>query len=239
MRRALVTGAASGIGRATVDLLRANGWRVAGIDRTGSDDPELHAADVTDEASLRSAVAAAVGDAGLDAVVCCAGVSGSSSGDGPVGTSTAAAFDTVVGTNLRGAFLTVSAAWPALTAARGTVVLVSSVLGLTGGGGPFRSTAYVISKGGLVAFARAIAAQGADAGVRANCVAPGLVDTPFAGRARTDPVVARYVADRQRLTGGPLVTDDVAAAVGYLVSPAAAAVTGQVLAVDAGWGLDP
>lgn len=235
--RALVTGAASGIGRATAHLLRDRGWQVAGLDRTAG--PDVHRADVTDEASLTAAVAAAIGDDGLDALVCCAGVSGSSVGDGPVGTSSAAAFDTVVGTNLRGAFLTVSAAWPALLAARGSVVLVSSVLGLTGGGGPFRSTAYVISKGGLVAFARAIAAQGVDAGVRANCVAPGLVDTPFAGRARTDPTVAAYVAERQRLTGGPIAADDVAAAVGYLVSPAAAGVTGQVLSIDAGWGLDP
>lgn len=235
---ALVTGAASGIGLATATALRNAGWRVAGLDLRAGPGVE-HAADVRDETALRAAVAGAIGDGGLDALVCCAGVSGSAAGDGAIEDTTGAAFDTVVGTNLRGALIAASAAWPALTAARGSVVLISSVLGLTGGGGPFRSTSYIVSKGGLVALTRALAAQGRGLGVRANCVAPGLVDTPFAARARTDPAVAGYVADRQPLTGGPITPATVAAAVAYLCSPAAAPITGQVLSVDAGWQLDP
>lgn len=99
----------------------------------------------------------------------------------------------------------VSAAWDALVRGHGSIVLVSSVLGLTGGGGPFRSTAYMISKGGLVAFTRALAAQGRAAGVRANCVAPGLVATirakpsamSSAPVTRRQPMALAYPASEQ------------------------------------------
>ena len=236
---ALITGAASGIGLATAHSLREAGWRVVGLDRSapaGDVAGDHRVADVLDEGAVRASVASLER---LDAVICSAGVSGSAVGDGPVGTSSAEAFDTVVGVNLRGAFVTVSAAWDALVRGRGSIVLVSSVLGLTGGGGPFRSTAYMISKGGLVAFTRALAAQGRAVGVRANCVAPGLVATPFAGRALADDAIVGYVRDRQPLTEGPIEAEDVAASIAFLCSPAARAVTGQVLAVDAGWRLDP
>lgn len=240
---ALVAGAASGIGLATAHRLVAAGWRVAGIDRQAPPDDSdilyVHA-DVTDEAVLRGAVGQAVSAlGGLDALVCSAGISGSASGDGPVHASSGAAFDAIISTNMRGAFLTVSAAWQALADGGGAVVAVGSVLGTTGGGGPFRSHAYIASKGGLATLTRAIAAEGRTLGIRANCVAPGLVDTPLAARASIDPAVRQYVADRQPLVGGPLTSDDVAATIVFLCSAEARAITGQVLAVDAGWGLDP
>lgn len=240
---AVVTGAASGIGRATARRFAAAGWQVVGVDREPvHDDANIShvRADVTDEVGLRHAIQRAVSIlGGLDALVCSAGISGSASGDGPVHASSVSAFDSIIGTNLRGAYLTVSAAWPALADGGGSVVTVGSVLGLTGGGGPFRSHAYIVSKGGLTALTRAIAAEGRTVGIRANCVAPGLVDTPLAARALTDPAAREYVADRQSLVGGPLTSDDVAATIVFLCSADARAVTGQVLAVDAGWGLDP
>lgn len=240
-RLALVTGAASGIGLATARRLRSAGWRVVALDRTARPDEdgiEFHELDVTDERAAQDVIARAAGD-GADALVCCAGVSGSAMGDGPVGSSTAAAYDEVMRVNLGGTFVSVSAAWAGLEKRRGNVVLVTSVLGLTGGGGPFRSTAYITSKGGMVGLMRTLAAQGRTIGVRVNCVAPGLVDTPLAGRARTDDGVAAYVRSRQPLTGGPIDPDEVAGAIAFLCSADAAAITGQVLAVDAGWGLDP
>jgi NAD(P)-dependent dehydrogenase (short-subunit alcohol dehydrogenase family) len=240
---ALITGAASGIGLATVRSLRDAGWHVAGLDRSfPPDGPEEnhHVADVRDERSVRDAVRRAVAPLGrLDALVCSAGVSGSSVGDGPAGASTASAFDAVVGVNLRGAFVTVTAAWDALSRGGGSIVLVSSVLGLTGGGGPFRSTAYVVSKGGLVALTRALAAEGRAVGVRANCVAPGLVDTPLASRVLADAEIGGYVRERQALVGGPIAPASVAASIAFLCSSGASAITGQVLAIDGGWGLDP
>jgi NAD(P)-dependent dehydrogenase (short-subunit alcohol dehydrogenase family) len=242
---AIVTGAASGIGLAVAGALGRAGWSVVGIDRArpaGERPPGLwdELADVRDEDAVRAAVQRAATRHGrLDAVVCCAGVSGSPAGDGPLGDTTGAAFDAVVGVNLRGAFVTVSAAWDALTRGGGSVVLVGSVLGLTGGGGPFQSTAYAVSKGGLVALTRAVASQGRAAGVRANCVAPGLVETPFAQRALADERIGAYVRERQPLADGPIAPERVAAAISFLCSDAAGDVTGQVLAIDAGWGLDP
>lgn len=260
---ALVTGGASGIGLAAVRALEAAGWRVATVDRPtqagavpgdapGDAPPDdaapgtappglwLEPADVRDEPAVRAAVRRIAERHGrLDAVVCSAGVSGSAMGDGPLGESGGAAFDAVVGVNLRGAFVTVSAAWEALARGGGSVVLVSSVLGLTGGGGPFRSSAYAVSKGGLVALTRTVASQGRATGVRANCVAPGLVETPFASRALGDERIGAYVRERQPLADGPIAPERVAAAISFLCSDAAGDVTGQVLAIDAGWGLDP
>lgn len=242
---AVVTGAASGIGLATARELDRAGWSVVGIDRepaAGERQPGIphEQADVRDERAVRAAVERVANRYGrLDALVCCAGVSGSPAGDGPLGDTGGAEFDAVVGVNLRGAFVTVAAAWDALTRGGGSVVLVSSVLGLTGGGGPFRSTAYTVSKGGLVALTRTIASQGRASGVRANCVAPGLVETPFAARALADERIGAYVRARQPLAGGPIAPERIAATISYLCSDAAGDVTGQVLAVDAGWGLDP
>lgn len=233
---ALVTGAASGIGRATAERLREIGWRVFGLDQDAGPGVD-HVVDVRDADAVGQAVLASSTD-GLDAVICCAGVSGSALGDGPIGSSEVDAFDGVLAVNLRGAFVTVAAAWPALVSRRGCVVLLSSVLALTGGGGPFRSTAYITAKGGLVTLTKTLAAQGRAEGVRANCVAPGLVATPFAARAQADDDISAYVTDRQALTTGPLDVADVASAITYLCSADARAITGHVLPVDSGWQLD-
>ncbi|HEY8455835.1 MAG TPA: SDR family NAD(P)-dependent oxidoreductase [Actinopolymorphaceae bacterium] len=241
---ALVTGAASGLGQATAERLSAQGWRVAGLDRAaiapGGPCAYTEVVDVTDEAAVRTGVTAMVAALGrVDALVCCAGIAGSAVGDGPADKLTKAALDAVFAVNLRGTALVVAAAWPALVASRGSIVLVSSILGLTGGGGPFASHGYVMSKGGITAFTKALAASGRDHGVRANAVAPGLVDTPMAARALNRPQVREYVRDRQPLTRGPIPPGAVADVIAFLCSSGAAAVTGQVIAVDAGWGLDP
>jgi 3-hydroxybutyrate dehydrogenase len=156
-----------------------------------------------------------------------------------VASSSPAAFDAVISVNLRGTFLAAGAAWPALAATRGSIVTVSSVLGLTGGGGPFRSHAYIASKGGIIALTRAMAADGAPAGVRVNCVAPGLVRTPLTSRISGDEDLRRYIAARQPLLGDLLAPDDVAGPIEFLCSDAARAITGQVIPVDGGWMLEP
>lgn len=243
MTTALVVGAASGLGLASARRLAQDGWTVAGLDRQPvPDGPCAQSAciDVRDESETRDAIAELISRLDrLDALICCAGISGSSVGDGPAGEVKGAAFDAVMDVNLRGTAIAVSASWSALASARGAIVVMSSVLGITGGGGPFHSTAYIASKGGLIAFTRALAAQGRSVGVRANCLAPGLVDTPLSARATTDPDVRSYVDDRQPLTGGPMSAEAVADVAAFLCSTESRAVTGQVIAVDAGWGLDP
>lgn len=237
-RHALVTGGASGIGAAACTALLAGGWTVTSLDLRPSPLAEVRSveADVTDEAGLRAAVASA---GPLQALVCSAGVSGSSVGDGPVSSAGAAAFDAVMAVNLRGAFLAAGAAWPALVARPGAaIVTVSSVLGLTGGGGPFRSHAYVAAKGGLVSLTKALAAAGAEHGLRANCVAPGLVRTPLAGRVSSDPALSEWVAAKQPLLGGLMEPADVGGLIAFLCGDGARAVTAQTIAVDAGWQLD-
>ncbi|GAA4153746.1 SDR family oxidoreductase [Phytohabitans flavus] len=239
---AVVTGGASGIGAATCAALLDAGWAVTSLDLRPSADGRARSAvaDVTDAAGLADAIADAAAEGrGIQALVCAAGVSGSALGDGPVDTVSAAAFDAVVGVNLRGAFLTVGAAWPHLAAAGGAaVVTVSSVLGLTGGGGPFRSHAYITAKGGLLSFTKALAAYGRPAGVRANCVAPGVVRTPFAQRVSDDPALLAYVTAKQPLTGGPIDPGDIGGLIAFLVGPDSRAITGQTIAADGGWRLD-
>jgi len=241
-RHVVITGGASGIGAAVMQRALRAGHRVTVIDRSPSAaaGSTAYAVDVTDAEALRAAMhdAIAAGN-GLDALVCAAGIAGSSVGDGAVASVAPAAFDTVINTNLRGAFLAVGAAWDALRESRGSIVTVASVLGLTGGGGPFRSHAYISSKGGLIALTRALAADGLPVGVRANCVAPALVATPLTARVSDDDELRSYVARRQPLLGGFMQPDDVAAPIEFLYSTAARAVTGQVLAVDAGWTLEP
>jgi 3-hydroxybutyrate dehydrogenase len=239
---ALVTGGASGIGAATCAALLDAEWTVTSVDLRPSADGRVRSAvaDVTDAAGLAAAIDAAAAEGrGIRALVCAAGVSGSALGDGPVDTVSAEAFDAVVGVNLRGAFLAAGAAWPHLAAAPGSaVVTVASVLGLTGGGGPFRSHAYIAAKGGLVSLTKALAAYGRAAGVRANCVAPGLVRTPFAQRVSDDPALLAYVTAKQPLTGGPLEPGDVGELIAFLVGPRSRAITGQTIAADGGWRLD-
>jgi NAD(P)-dependent dehydrogenase (short-subunit alcohol dehydrogenase family) len=238
--RAIVTGGASGIGAAVTRQLLDEGWTVEVLDRQGPAPPGAQhiPIDLRDPEAV-TRIGGELAQTPLDALVCSAGISGSAVGDGPVHQASAAAFDEVVGVNLRGTFLVTGATWPALVAARGAVVTVSSVLGLTGGGGPFRSHAYIASKGGLVALTIALAVEGRAHGIRANCVAPGLVRTPLAERAEKDDGVMTYVRARQALIDDLIAPELVARTIGFLLSPAGAAITGETIAVDAGWHLAP
>lgn len=231
---ALITGAASGIGRAAALALAAEGVRVALLDRDGSAlretargcaDAVLLVADVTDEEQVADAVSSAVGElGGLDAVVCCAGISG------PVGIGidgiSLADWNTVLAVNVTGPFLVLKHALPALRAsAAASVVLVSSDSAFVASPG---MVPYCASKGALVQFARALSVDLAGAGIRVNTVAPSIVDTPM---SRGDLGAEAFAAPEF-----PVQTaDEVAAHIAYLVSPRARAVNGTTLLSDFGY----
>ena len=219
-RSAIVTGAAAGIGRATALRLAADGWRVVGIDRTSStiEGIDLLVGDAGDESVLRAAAERCEGS--LDALVCSAGIPPS----GPW--ESRRHWDEVIQVDLTAPYDALRVCMPALVAARGSAVLVGSIVGAVEGS--LRSPAYAAAKAGLEGLARSMAVIGAPAGVRVNVVAPGAIATDFDERLfpddhRTDVPLGRMGT-----------AEEVAAVIGFLVGPDASYVTGAVWTVDGG-----
>ena len=217
---AIVTGAAAGIGRATALRLAGAGWRVVGIDRTNAelDGVELLVGDAGDESVLRTAVERCQGS--VDALVCSAGIPPSGPWD------SRRHWDDVVGTDLTAVYEALRVCLPGLVAARGSAVLVGSIVGAVEGS--LRSPAYAAAKAGLEGLARSMAVIGAADGIRVNVVAPGAIATDFDERLlpadqRTDVPLGRMGT-----------AEEVAAVIGFLVGPEASYVTGAVWTVDGG-----
>ncbi|MEU1038012.1 SDR family NAD(P)-dependent oxidoreductase [Streptomyces sp. NPDC005551] len=233
--RALVTGGASGIGRATADLLAARGARVAvlDLDPSGVEAPLLaYRADVADDASVRDAVAAAVADlGGLDVLVNNAGIGAR----GTVEDNDDEQWHRVLDVNVLGIVRTTRAALPALReSAHAAVVNTCSVAATAGL--PQRAL-YSASKGAVLSLTLAMAADHVREGIRVNCVNPGTVDTPWVGRlldAAPDPGAERAALEARQPTGRLVSAPEVAGAVAYLASPLSGATTGTALAVDGG-----
>jgi NAD(P)-dependent dehydrogenase (short-subunit alcohol dehydrogenase family) len=243
-QQALVTGAAHGIGFATAAALAEAG---AGVCLADIDEPAAAAAaaqltaaghaataarlDVTDGEAARRVVDEIVARSGrLDALVNNAGVAARS----PSESYEREAWERVVAVNLTGSFLMAQAAARVMLPRRtGCIINVSSIMGLVGNG-LYPNPAYHASKGGLVNLTRALAIEWAPQQVRVNAVAPCFVATPLTEKLLADPAMRAQIISRTPL--GRLATAaEVAAAILFLASPAAAMVTGHVLAVDGGW----
>ncbi len=169
--------------------------------------------DVSSPEDVERAVGGAAGRFGaLDILVSNAGIGGRRLGDGPAHLCTLEAWEQVLRVNLRGTFLACKYALPALIGrGGGSIITLSSVLGLVGTQGLFDTHAYATSKAGIIGLTRAIAAHYARDKVRANVIAPGLIDTRMAGRAKADPAMLEEIGRWQPL--GPLGdVRDVAAA---------------------------
>jgi 2-keto-3-deoxy-L-fuconate dehydrogenase len=239
---ALVTGGASGIGLATARLMASRGARVAILDReipaSVPRDGNLHPvlADVTDDGAVRSAVAeAAEALGGLDILVNNAGIGAA----GTVEDNDDAEWRHVLDVNVLGMVRTTRAALPVLRAAvarhgEAAIVNTCSIVGIAGL--PQRAL-YSASKGAVYALTLAMAADHVREHIRVNCVTPGTVDTPWVGRllqAAPDPAAERAALTARQPTGRLVSADEVAAAIAYLASPLAGAVTGTALSVDGG-----
>jgi meso-butanediol dehydrogenase/(S,S)-butanediol dehydrogenase/diacetyl reductase len=231
-RVVLVTGAASGIGRATAERFLADGAAVAGLDLNGGmpEGASSHHCDVTSTASVREAVAEVADLHGrIDVVANVAGIPQF----GHVEDISDDEWDRVLDVDLTGPFRVIRAALPHLRASRGCVVNVASVAGIQG---QAYTAAYCAAKGGLVLLTRALAIELAADGVRVSCVCPAAVDTPLlgdvAGRIPAD--VDPRLMDRLQmlLPGGMLTADQVAGAIAYLASDDAALASGTILNLD-------
>jgi len=245
---AFVTGGGSGIGRATAHLLARRGASVAVFDiaansaervaREIRDDGGTSIAiigDTSSEADVAAALersAAELGD--CDVVVTAAAILNDFAG---VDAIPAKEFDQVIAVNLRGPFLVIKHAVPQLRrSGRGVIVCIASVDGYFGEIG---LSAYCASKGGVINLVRAAALDLAREGIRVNAVCPSVTDTPLlrnriASLPNPDEILAER-AERHPL-GRLLRPEDSAGAIGWLISPEAAGVTGAIIPVDAGVG---
>ncbi|MEU0943620.1 SDR family oxidoreductase [Streptomyces canus] len=233
--RALVTGGASGIGRATAELLAARGARVAVLDLDPSsvDKPLLaYRADIRDDASVRAAVSAAAADlGGLDVLVNNAGIGA----QGTVADNDDEEWHRVLDVNVVGMVRVARAALPHLRESAHAAIVNTSSIGATAGL-PQRAL-YCASKGAVYSLTLAMAADHVREGIRVNCVNPGTADTPWIGRLlakASDPAAERAALEARQPTGRLVSADEVAGAIAYLASPLSGATTGTSLAVDGG-----
>ena len=226
----LVTGAASGIGAATADLFRAEGAAVVGLDIMGDGETVLKC-DVSDPASVRTAVDEIVRlNGGLDVAVNAAGVMTFSR----IGDVTYEDWQRHLAVNTTGPFLVSQAAIPHLLERKGCIVTIASNAGVQG---QAYNAAYCASKGGAVMLTKALAVELSKSGVRVNCICPGGVDTPLiAGAAASIPPDADkgFMARLNSLVPRFIPPSEIAEAVAYLASPAAASITGIAWMIDGG-----
>ncbi|HEX8163468.1 MAG TPA: glucose 1-dehydrogenase [Pyrinomonadaceae bacterium] len=243
-RVALVTGASSGIGRATALAFAAAGARVALVGRGGEALQEVEreiaardgaawsiAADVTREADAERAVTETVERfGGLDVLVNAAGILS----NGTVETTTLAAWDEMLNINLRAVFHLMQLSVPHLKRRPGNIVNVSSVTGLRAFPGVL---AYCVSKAGVDQLTRCAALELAPAGIRVNAVNPGVVRTEIHRRGGMQEEAYAAFLEHSRTThpiGRVGTPDEVADLILFLASERAAWITGATYSIDGG-----
>ncbi|MGN6403679.1 SDR family NAD(P)-dependent oxidoreductase [Sinomonas sp.] len=240
-KTALVTGAASGIGRAVATRFVSDGARVyfadlnaAGAkeaaDATGSEHAAALELDVADEASVEVAFARIAEDGPLDVVVANAGIQLFGQ-DARVGDLELEVWERTVRVNQRGAFLTLKHAVRALAGRGGSIICTGSPTAVVACGQTF--SAYSSSKAGVHGLARVVAADYAAEGIRVNTVVPGYTETPLVRAIAEDPEQRAGLVDATML-GRPGRAEDVEGIMVYLASDDSAYATGGLFTVDGG-----
>lgn len=231
MKTALVTGGASGIGRAIARRLRSDGHQVAILDLAPTDEANSFVADVTDRAQVETTVAAVHDALGPIAVlVNAAGMEGFKR----FANLSFEPWSRVVDVNLNGVFHTIQAVLPGMVEAGwGRIVNISS--SSTHSGQPFM-THYVAAKSAVNGLTKSLALEYGPNGITVNGVAPGFVDTPMLRSAEERQLLGGTIEDHiertpVRRVGRP---EDIAAACSFLISEDAGYITGQILGVNGG-----
>jgi NAD(P)-dependent dehydrogenase (short-subunit alcohol dehydrogenase family) len=226
-RVAIVTGAASGIGRATVERLVEEGATVVAVD-IAKDGLADTVGDVSDPSFVESLMADTVERHGrIDVLANVAGILRT----GKMHEHSLDTWDQVIAVNLTGTFLCCRAAMPALLDSGGNIVNVSSTAALAGQ--PW-AAAYSASKGGVLALTRTIAVEYGRQGVRCNAVCPGSIDTPITNDFAFPEGVDKDLIRRSMALDKPRGPETVAAAIAFLASDDAVHVNGEHLRVDGG-----
>jgi 2-keto-3-deoxy-L-fuconate dehydrogenase len=245
-RIAVVTGAGSGIGRASAVLFASEGAFVALVDRdsagmqqtlpairdAGGDGSE-HLGDVGDIGFATAVVGEIVSRHGrLDVLMTAAGWSCG----GTVVTTDPADWDAVFRTNVGGTWLWSRAAVPAMQRqGKGSIITLASQLALAGGRG---NSAYIAAKGAIVSLTRTMAVDFATDGIRVNAIAPGAIDTPMLRRSfarHADPEQVREASRQRHAMKRFGNAEEIAETALHLASDASSFTTGTVMAVDGGW----
>jgi 2-hydroxycyclohexanecarboxyl-CoA dehydrogenase len=231
LKTAVVTGGASGIGRAVAERLRSDGFQVAVIDLSPTDDEFGHVADVTDRKQVDHAVAAIREKFGpILVLVNAAGVEGFQK----FSKMTFPEWSKVIDVNLNGVFHTIQSVLPDMVEAGwGRIVNISS--SSTHSGQPFMAH-YVAAKSAVNGLTKSLALEYGPSGITVNAVPPGFVDTPMLRSAESRHLLGGTVEDHinrtpVRRVGRP---EDIAAACAFFISDEASYITGQILGVNGG-----
>jgi 3-hydroxybutyrate dehydrogenase len=240
-KAALVTGAASGIGRAIAQRFADEGMDVLSVDlKPDPDGPGTpFEADLTDASANEAAVKTAIEHFGrLDVVVANAGIQHVS----PIEDFPVEKWNTIVSLLLTSPFLLAKYGWPALKASgAGRFVAIASVHGLVAS--PYKA-AYISSKHGVIGLCRTLALEGAEHGITANAVCPAYVRTPLVEKQIADQARAHELPEEEVIEKVILQPhavkeliepSEVAGVVAFLVSPAGKMFTGAPVTLDQGW----
>lgn len=244
---ALITGASSGIGRATAEAMARKGARVgvnyhknrAGaeeavetIQKLGGQAMAVHA-DVTSSVEVSAMVIAVTQRWGP--VDCLVNNAGDLLRRSTLADMTEEYWDQIMALNLKSVFLCVKAVWESMAARQsGCIINVSSIAGRNGGGPG--AAAYAAAKGGLLTYTKGLAKELAPHGVRVNGIAPGVIATPYHERYSPPELFAKYIQGIPLGRAG--TSEEIADVIVFLASPAARYITGETVEVNGGAWMD-